>query len=250
MATGSGADQPPKSSFIFGIVTGVAVLSTIGFAITLTMLLTDGDEGTTTVATANTATVNANPAAVPTETAPTDAPVADASKLRAVSDADHVRGPADATVTILEFSDYECSYCASHHPTLMQIAEEYPNDVRWVYRHFPLSFHANAMPAAEASECAADQGKFWEFTDALFATTKTLSADLYDEIAGDLSMDVTTFSACASSGEKAANVEVDYAEGIAAGVQGTPAMFIGDELVSGAQPYEQIKAYVDSVLAS
>ena len=245
-----GQDKSSRSSFLFGIITGVAVLSTIGFAITLTMLLTDDDS--TKVASTNTAAVNANPAPspTPTPTQPPEEPVADATKLREVSERDHVRGNANAAVTILEFSDYECSYCASHHPTLQQVITEYSNDVRWVYRHFPLSFHDNAQSSAEASECAADQGKFWEFSDALFETTKTFSADLYDEIAGDLGMNVSTFSACASSGEKANNVEADYAEGIAAGVRGTPAMFINDELVSGALPYEQLKAIIDTALAS
>lgn len=85
-----------------------------------------------------------------------------------VTDADHVEGDASAKVTLVEYSDFECPYCMNHASTLKQILEEYSGKVRLVYRHFPLSFHANAQLAAEASECAGDQGKFWEMHDKLF----------------------------------------------------------------------------------
>ncbi|MBI1833580.1 MAG: thioredoxin domain-containing protein [Candidatus Andersenbacteria bacterium] len=89
--------------------------------------------------------------------------------FRVIDDTDHARGPAGARITMLEYSDIECPYCQQFHPTLERVMEEYPNDVRWVYRHFPLEqIHPHAREAANATECAAVQGKFWELTDYLF----------------------------------------------------------------------------------
>ena len=82
-------------------------------------------------------------------------------------EADHIRGDKDAAFTIIEYSDFECPFCSRHHPTLKQLIEDEP-DVNWVYRHFPLGFHASAQRAAEASECANEQGKFWEYTDMIY----------------------------------------------------------------------------------
>ncbi len=92
--------------------------------------------------------------------------------FRPVTDQDHIRGAANAKVTVLEYSDFECPFCKSFHPTLQKLLNEYPNDVRWVYRHSPLvQLHSKAPKEAEATECAGEQGKFWEMTDKIFEVT-------------------------------------------------------------------------------
>jgi protein-disulfide isomerase len=112
-----------------------------------------------------------NVSAQPTPAAPIIA------AMRPVDETDHVRGPADAKITIIEYSDLECPFCERFHPTMEQLIKEYPNDVRWVYRHFPLAIHPGARAKSHAAECAAEQGLFWEFTDTLFkAGTSWLSS--------------------------------------------------------------------------
>lgn len=105
--------------------------------------------------------------------APVDIPVGgQADNVPPVTDDDHIFGDKDAPVKIVEYSDFECPFCASVHPTLKQLVVDYDGDVAWVYRHYPLDFHPNAQPAAEASECIAELGgndEFWEFSDYIFA---------------------------------------------------------------------------------
>lgn len=153
---------------------------------------------------------------------------------------DHIMGRADAKITLIEYSDFECPFCARHNATMEAIKETYPNDVRVVFRHFPLAFHANAQKAAEASECAADQGKFWEMHSELFELnqTRSLSLSAFKQAASDIGLDRGQFDACLDSGIKSSRVKEDYNNGAAAGVEGTPATFINGELVSGALPLD------------
>lgn len=128
---------------------------------------------------------------------------------------------------------------------MQQIAKDFPNDVRIVYRHFPLSsIHPFAQKAAEASECASIQGKFWEMHDQLFALGESaggLSIDGMKKIAADLKLDTGKFNNCLDKGETAKVVDSMYQAGAAAGVSGTPANFINGKLVEGALPYDAIK---------
>jgi len=94
-----------------------------------------------------------------------------ASPVQPVSDSDHVRGAADASIAIIEYSDFDCPFCSRFHTTMNQVLDTYPGDVQWVYRHLPLAIHPDAFSAAVASECAAEQGKFWEFADQFFAAS-------------------------------------------------------------------------------
>lgn len=245
-------DAPPKFLFAFGLLGGLAVLSTVGLIIAVSLLLSDGTNAKATASANTNGTVAGATAPTPTPT-PTTAgnpapaePTGDITKTRPVSDADHVRGKADAKVTLLEYSDFECPYCRQFYPVLKQVFDAYPDDVRLVYRHFPLSFHPNAQKAAEASECAADQGKFWEFHDELFAAT--LSPDVFGQIADKISLDRKKFDSCLSSGEKASIVQTDYNEGATAGVTGTPATFVNDFLVSGATSFTNLKTQIDALL--
>ncbi len=166
-----------------------------------------------------------------------------------VSEKDHIRGNPDAPVTIVEYSDFQCPFCARFHPTVQQILEDYPDQVRWVYKHFPLdSIHSEARPSAEASECAAEQGKFWEFADGLFENQSRLGSNLYKEIASKIGLNIGQFENCVSSRKYKDKVEADYQEGIKAGVTGTPGSFVNGEKIPGAVPYDYLKTTVEQAL--
>jgi protein-disulfide isomerase len=156
------------------------------------------------------------------------------------------RGPATAPVTIVEFSDFQCPYCKRVLPTLDQIAEKYGDKVRVVYRQFPLvSIHPNAQKAAEASLCAADQGKFWEMHDLLFNEQQKLNPPDLKEKATRLGLDAASFGECLDSERHAETVAADLKDGAAAGVSGTPAFFINGRFLSGAVPFENMAELID-----
>ena len=160
------------------------------------------------------------------------------------------KGPENAPVTIVEFSDFECPFCSRVVPTLDQVKEKYGDQVRLVFRQFPLnSIHPNAQKAAEASLCAHDQGKFWEMHDAMFADQKALTVDQLKATAERLGLDTAAFATCLDSGKYEQQVKDDVREGTLAGVSGTPAMFINGRSLSGAQPFEAIAEVIDEELA-
>jgi protein-disulfide isomerase len=159
------------------------------------------------------------------------------------------RGPKEAPVTIVEFSDFECPYCGGLYPTLKQIEENYKDKIRIVYRQFPLNnIHPNAQKAAEASLCANEQDKFWQLHDAMFTDQKNLSVDALKAKAAALAMNTQTFSSCLDSGKHAAAIRESVAEGSKAGVDGTPALFINGRFLGGNQPYEEIAKVIDDEL--
>jgi protein-disulfide isomerase len=157
-------------------------------------------------------------------------------------------GPANAPVTIVEFADFQCPYCAKIEPALKKAKEMYGDEVRLVYRHYPLPMHSNAERAAQASVCADEQGKFWEMHDAMFANQHALAADQLKATAAGLGLDAETFNSCLDSGRAAEQVAADTAAGNAAGVSGTPALFVNGRFISGAVPLEQITTVVDDEL--
>jgi protein-disulfide isomerase len=159
------------------------------------------------------------------------------------------RGPKDAPVTIVEFSDFECPYCGAAHDTVEQVMNTYAGKVRLVYRQFPLSFHPHAAKAAEASLCAADQGKFWEYHDVLFKNQKKLEPTDLKAHATEVGMDGQKFGQCLESGDKKKAVDADQQAGLAAGVGGTPAFFINGIFLNGAQPIDEFKKVIDGELA-
>ncbi len=160
-----------------------------------------------------------------------------------------VRGDPNAQVTIIEFSDFQCPYCGSVAPTIKQVLQEYEGKVKLYYKHFPLSFHEFAQKAAEASECAADQGRFWEYHDKLFENQEALDEASLKQYAKDLGLDSARFDSCLDSGQKASLVQSDFDEGQANGVSGTPAFFINGRMLVGAQPYSAFKQAIDAALA-
>ena len=170
-------------------------------------------------------------------------------RAQVATDGFPTQGPASAVVTIVEFSDFECPYCGGLFPTLKQVEKNYPDTVRIVYRQFPLAnIHPHAQKAAEASLCAADQNKFWEFHDSMFGNQRELSVADLKQRAVDLKLDTAKFNSCLDSGEKAPVIQADIDAGSRAGVSGTPALFINGRFLSGNQPYGEIKAVIDDEL--
>ena len=170
-----------------------------------------------------------------------------------ISEKDHIRGNFEASATIVEYSDFQCPFCARFHQTMKQILVDYPEKVRWVYKHFPLDqIHSQARLAAEASECVWEQKGnegFWQFADGLFENQERLGKSLYQELAEKLGLNMDQFNDCLSSRKYKDKVEADYQEGIKAGVRGTPGNFVNGEAIFGAVPYEILKAAVDGALA-
>jgi protein-disulfide isomerase len=181
-------------------------------------------------------------------------------------DDDPVKGDPNAPITIVEFSDFQCPFCARFFTeTLPLIEKNYieTGKVKFVYRDFPIpSIHQNAIPAAIASECADEQGMFWEFHDKLFEN-QILWQDLdnqnvvrtFEQYADELALDTDTFNTCLESAKYLEEVQNDLNEGVSYGVAGTPGFFIGNEkigygMVSGAQPYATFQQVFDQLLAS
>jgi protein-disulfide isomerase len=159
------------------------------------------------------------------------------------------KGPADAPVTIVEFSDFQCSYCKRVVDVLEQVLERYPDQVKLAFRDFPIvNIHPQAQRAAEAAHCAGEQGKFWEFHDLLFDKQEAIPTANFVDHAKTLGLDASTFQSCLDGRKYQAKVERNYAAGVKAGVSGTPAFFINGRLLSGAQPLEAFKALIDEEL--
>lgn len=161
------------------------------------------------------------------------------------------RGSAQASVTIVEFSDFECPYCSRLTATLKEIEKNYgDNKVRLVFRQFPLPIHPHAQKAAEASLCAGEQGHFWEMHDLLFQATQKLSLQDLKAGAAKLGLDRAGFDTCLDSGKYAESVKKDIRDGTRAGVSGTPAMFINGRFISGSVPYEDVAKVINEQLAA
>jgi protein-disulfide isomerase len=158
-------------------------------------------------------------------------------------------GPADAPVQIVEFSDFQCPYCARASETVHEVVERYEGQVSVVFRHFPLPFHEAARGAAEASACAGEQGRFWEYHDRLFADQKSWSDADLKGYAKDLSLDAGAFESCLRDGRAAAVVDADMKAGDLAGMSGTPGFFVNGVVMTGAQPVEAFAAVIDAELA-
>ena len=159
------------------------------------------------------------------------------------------RGPANAPVTIVEFADFECPYCGGLYPTLKLVEKNYPEKVRLVFRQFPLvNMHPRAQKAAEASLCANDQQRFWEFYDSLYANQAQLEVSALKQRAVTLKMNAATFNPCLDSGRQAEAVRKDQDDARKAGVSSTPTMFINGRLLSGNQPYTVIRDMIEDEL--
>jgi protein-disulfide isomerase len=152
-------------------------------------------------------------------------------------------------VTIVEFSDFQCPFCARALPTLKRIQETYGVNVRLVWKHLPLPIHRDAVAAALAAEAAGRQGRFWQFHDKLFANQDKLQRDALTGYARELELDTTRFEADMRAPEAQERVDADAAEALSLGVEGTPGFFINGRFLSGAQPFETFAAIIDQELA-
>jgi protein-disulfide isomerase len=158
------------------------------------------------------------------------------------------RGPANAPIEMIEFSDFQCPYCLKANPTVNQVLSTYGDRIRFVYRHYPLPNHPNARPAAEAAQCANEQGKFWPYHDQLFARGGRLSDTELKTAAGEAGLDAAAFDRCVATHKYKADVDADIAAGDEAGVSGTPAFYINGRMLTGAQPFEAFKQIIDEEL--
>ncbi|OGC56440.1 hypothetical protein A3H26_01065 [candidate division WWE3 bacterium RIFCSPLOWO2_12_FULL_36_10] len=184
-------------------------------------------------------------------------------KLDPITKKDHIRGAKNPKAVIIEYSDLECPFCKSYHASLKQALEEYPNDIAWIYRHFPIaSLHPKAEKEAEAVECAfklsGDDG-FWALTDKIFEVTPSnngLDPTILPDLASQVGLNVSDFQKCLDSGEMSKVVEGGIQSGAKAQVQGTPASFIMNiktgkfkEVQGGAVPYTTLKQAIETTLA-
>jgi protein-disulfide isomerase len=166
-------------------------------------------------------------------------------------DDDPVLGAEDAPITIIEFSDYECPYCRQWHAEVYsQLIDTYGDQIRFVYRDFPLeSIHSNAKSAAQAANCAHEQGVFWEYHEMLFSMEQGLGSEAYLEYASQLDADQAAFKECIDSGRYQEEVQADFEFAAELGVRSTPTFFVNGIAVVGAQPFEIFQQVIESELA-
>jgi protein-disulfide isomerase len=160
-----------------------------------------------------------------------------------------LRGPAEAPVTLVEFSDFQCPFCKQSQATLTQLLKQYPGKLKLVYRDFPLDqIHPQARAAAEAARCANDQGKFWEYHDILFAQSPQASPEALRRYAEQSGLDAASFDRCLTSGLHRSAVQRDVDDGTRLGITGTPAFFINGRPVLGAQQIEAFTRVIEEEL--
>ncbi len=250
----SGSAQTPVwTGFLVGLLAGFAVSSLL-IGLVLGAALSGGIGSVTR----GTPTVANQPPTAPT---PPPAPDTPSKPPAPVTARDHVLGNPNAKVTVIEYSDFECPFCKRHAPTMAQIHTLYKDDVNIVYRHFPLSFHQNAMKEAEASECVAElagNDAFWKFHDAIFDRTAAggtgFALDKLPALAKEVGANEAKFKQCLDSGKYTKYVQDQLQEGIDAGVQGTPGNFVVNndtkesKDISGAVPVTTFQSAIDAML--
>jgi protein-disulfide isomerase len=180
---------------------------------------------------------------------PQAAPAPAARQAVTLSKSDACKGPDNAKVTIIEYSDFQCPFCSRVVPTIKQINDTYGKDVKICFRHNPLPFHSDAPLAAEAASAAGDQGKFWQMHDKLFENQKDLKRPALEQYAKDLGLNADKFKASLDNNAHKAIIDDQMATAAKFGARGTPAFFINGTLLSGAQPFEAFKAAIDKELA-
>lgn len=159
------------------------------------------------------------------------------------------KGGAEAKVLIVEFSDFQCPVCGRAYPINKAIVSEYGQRIKFVYKHFPIrSIHPFAQKAAEASECAGAQNKFWEMHDRMFENNEALDVSSLKQYAADIGLNTNQFNECLDSGAKARIVNDDLGEGAALGVDATPTFWVNGKWYRGLLNYDQFKSVIDAEL--
>ncbi len=250
---------PSKVAFFSGLVAGIMAFATIGFI----LLLVGGmDLSKLSFGGANTPAFGGKKPAVANGNTNTNAPAANKlDQLPPITKDDHVRGDlSKAKIALVEYSDYECPFCKTFHPTLLSVLKKYGNDVALVYRHFPLSFHQNAEKEAEAAECVAQLGgntAFWNFSDKIYDRTTSngtgFALTALGPLAKEVGVDQKKFQDCLDSGKNAKLVADQQAGGEAAGISGTPGTIIitkegKTDMVNGAQSLSTVESQIDALL--
>jgi len=180
--------------------------------------------------------------------------VLDATNLALIEDSKTVKGKADAPVTIVEFSEYQCPYCKRYvDETYGKIMAEYGDKIRYIFRDYPLPFHQHAQKTAEAARCAGEQEKYWQYHDTLFANRDKWAeasevTSLLEGYAQQLGLNQEEFKSCLSSGKFTQAVGDDFKLGQQVGVGGTPSFFVNGQMLVGAQPFESFKVIIDEEL--
>ena len=190
-----------------------------------------------------------------TPVASTDGPVANVNpvpvgetRMAVEADDDPAIGPQDAAITIVEFSDFNCPYCQKfHNETFNALLDAYEGQIRFVYRDFPITSQ-ESFRAAQAAECAGDQGAYWDYHDALFSGSAGLGLAAYEQYAKDLNLDVDSLLACIEDGDFASEVEADARYAAELGVTGTPTFFINGVPLVGAQPLSRFTQVIENEL--
>jgi len=236
-----------KINFLLGLFAGMAGVSVIGFIVMLFIVF--GSTGGADLALQ--AGAQNNPANVNQPVAEDTNVVPDYDPVKPITDTDYVKGNKNAKVVLIEYTDMECPYCLRHHATIKQIVEKYGSRIAYVQRHFPLtSINANAQKAAEAVECAGEQGKYYEMVEKVFEANqnKNMGIDTWKKAATALGLNASKFADCLDNGKFASKISQSAAEGAAAGVEGTPATFVNGQLVSGALSFETFTGIIDELL--
>jgi protein-disulfide isomerase len=180
---------------------------------------------------------------------PAEPPPADVERLRVPLEGAYARGPEDALVTIVAFSDFQCPFCSRVNPTIETLVEEYGADLRIAFRHNPLPMHPEAPLAAQAALAAGEQGKFWEMHDLLFANQRALSRTDLEGYAEQLGLNMDQFRTFLDENRGAAQIEADQEMATRVGARGTPHFFINGRRLRGAQPVERFREVIDSEIA-
>jgi protein-disulfide isomerase len=163
-----------------------------------------------------------------------------------VNENDHVHGSPDALVTLIEYGDFQCPNCREAFPVVQELKNNFGDQLRFVFRHFPFSkAHEMAFPAALAAEAAAQQGQFWEMHDQLFKHQEELSDATIDKIASELGLDVIQFKMALSDASLTKKVKRDFENGIKSGVGGTPTYFINDIKYTGKKDLESLSKAIE-----
>lgn len=196
-----------------------------------------------------------------TSAPPQAQPTISYNQVPSLSDSDHFRGNKDAKLVIIEYSDYECPFCKRFHVVMQQLIKDYDNKIKWVYRHYPLPFHANAFMESEAAECVAKYGNeenFWKFTDAIYEKTSSngtsFTKEQLIEMTADLGIEQNKIKTCLDKNEMKGIVQKQMDTAQTAGISGTPGSFVINinnkkvELVPGAYPVEEMKKIIDKLI--
>lgn len=170
------------------------------------------------------------------------------TKFDVVTLDDPAAGSPEASVHIVEFSDFQCPFCKRSFPIVLRILEEYGDKIHFIYRDFPLKSHAYAQKAAEAAECAQDQDSFWPMHNKIFKNQNKMTIVDLKRYGDEIGLDKLKFDQCLDSGKYTNEVKSDYEDGERAGVRGTPTFFINDQVVNGAESFEKMKAIIDKEL--